>query len=277
MNRRVSGASARVRFELESRAENVALVRSGLSALAEETHIAEPLLSDLKTAVSEACNNVVLHAYGPETGPLIVTVDVNRASVEATIVDHGSGVTQVRNSDGHIGLGLGIMSALSSRFEVISPVQGTEVRMWFDRGERREGAAQIPEQRWLEKPPLRLSGDAVVWVEPASLLSSVLGRVLRAYAAASRFTADRADELPAVGAALSDYAELAADGKPVGVAMAAHTRRLQLVSGPYPRASLSDDQQRIRAQLSELVEDLDVAPIDGQPSLSFTVSDSPSN
>jgi len=66
---------ARVRLELESQAENVALVRSALSALVDAAGLSDELVTDLKTAISEACNNVVLHAYPDAPGPMVVTVE----------------------------------------------------------------------------------------------------------------------------------------------------------------------------------------------------------
>jgi len=37
------------------------------------TRLSESRIADLKTVSTEACNNVVLHAYGDGTGPLEVT------------------------------------------------------------------------------------------------------------------------------------------------------------------------------------------------------------
>lgn len=261
-----------VRFELDSRPENVALVRSALTALAEVAELGQELLTDVKTAVSEACNNVVTHAYGADRGPMTVTLEVTGADVSVIVRDHGSGITQLGVAEGHMGLGLGVMSALASRFEVLTPERGTEIRMCFQRD-----GGQVPDDPraaagWLLQTPLALSGDAVLWLQPASLLAPVLGRILRAYGAVSSFTADRADELPAVGHALSDFAAVAGDGHAVGVAIAATSRRLGLVSGPYPKAG-GGEQVRSRARLEQLVEEFDVLPRDGQTTLSFTVSD----
>ena len=65
-------ASPAVRLELDSRPETLTLVRGVLAGVAELIGLDPELLDDLKTAVSEACNNVVMHAYGGETGPLEV-------------------------------------------------------------------------------------------------------------------------------------------------------------------------------------------------------------
>ena len=48
---------------LPARAENVAVVRHALAGLAEEIGMDEAGIADLKTVVTEACMNVVAHAY----------------------------------------------------------------------------------------------------------------------------------------------------------------------------------------------------------------------
>ena len=74
----VNGDAPAVRLELDSRPETLTLVRGVLAGVAELIGLDPELLDDLKTAVSEACNNVVMHAYEGETGPLTV-LHVHRA------------------------------------------------------------------------------------------------------------------------------------------------------------------------------------------------------
>ena len=59
---------------LRSRPQTLTIVRGMLSGLAELLEMDPELLDDLKTSVSEACNNVVQHAYEGEEGPLEVEV-----------------------------------------------------------------------------------------------------------------------------------------------------------------------------------------------------------
>ena len=62
MNER-SDNSFRLRLELASVPESVTLVRSVIRTVARAAGLDRELVDDLRTAVSEACNNVVLHAY----------------------------------------------------------------------------------------------------------------------------------------------------------------------------------------------------------------------
>ena len=48
---------------LAARAENIAVVRHALGGLGEAFAVPEPKLSDIRLAVTEACANVVVHAY----------------------------------------------------------------------------------------------------------------------------------------------------------------------------------------------------------------------
>src|SRR5580693_835761 len=96
-----------VHLALASRADNVVLVREVLNALAEEVDFGGAL-DDAKAAVSEACNNVVLHAYPSGEGPLEVEFAVRPGELVAVVRDFGVG-TVVRVSDDEApGRGIGL-------------------------------------------------------------------------------------------------------------------------------------------------------------------------
>src|SRR3954468_14455817 len=52
-----------VRLALPARARNIAVVRRALEAIAEELALPRRLVEDMRLAVTEACTNVVRHAY----------------------------------------------------------------------------------------------------------------------------------------------------------------------------------------------------------------------
>jgi hypothetical protein len=171
-----------------------------LAGVAESLAFDSELLDDLKTAVSEACNNVVLHAYGGEPGPLLVELMVSEVYVEVMVRDLGSGIQYVA-SDDRMGVGLAVISALAARAEFLSvPGGGTEVRMSFSRaGPGRQGLGRAVESEPGEEPPIRLSGDVVLTVTPVSLLTGSLGRLARAVAAGARFSLDRFSDVSGHG------------------------------------------------------------------------------
>src|SRR6476620_1242149 len=90
-----------VRLELTSRPEAARLVRSMSTAAGEALGFDPELLSDVNTAVTEACNNVILHAYSGGPGPLTVELRARADGVEVRVCDQGSGIRRtVPDGDG---------------------------------------------------------------------------------------------------------------------------------------------------------------------------------
>lgn len=166
-----SGAAVEPEMELTlpARAESLAIVRDSLRALGGVLAIDEQRLADICLAVTEACTNVVLHAYPDEDGPLDVVVwactpaeagreaaggddeasgmpdepsggDLDRsagtrevAEDELTVIvgDCGRGTQEPPRTPG-LGLGLRLISALTRSARVVSNDEGrTEVEMTF--------------------------------------------------------------------------------------------------------------------------------------------------
>lgn len=128
------GADVRLRFELAGTPASVALVRSVIGTVASAAGLERHAVEDILTAVSEACNNVVLHAYHGAPGPLIFSLTVEDGSIDAVVRDHGSGIhpgASGRNRG--LGMGLTLINTLSDRAEFRSSQMGTEVRMRFVR------------------------------------------------------------------------------------------------------------------------------------------------
>jgi serine/threonine-protein kinase RsbW len=228
----VIGEPACVRLEIENRPQNVALVRAALSGLAEAAGFDAELASDIQTAVSEACNNVVLHAYEGASGPMDVTVNCGSDRVDVLVADRGTGITRLSSAGDHMGLGLALISALADQAEFASPSDGgTEVRMRFRRAEDASEDSIPRAHEWAARPP-DLSGDVVLRCQPVTVLRHVLGRVARTLAAYSHFTLSGAAEIYAFNDAVADYAEAAADGH-VLIAISGSSHRLTLDGWPF--------------------------------------------
>lgn len=125
-----------------ARAENIAIVRHAVGAIGDAYPVDERTLSDIKLAVTEACTNVVVHAYpGREDGPL--EVDASVAGQELTIIvrDEGSGISPRPDSPG-LGLGLPLIASLADSVQLGHDRSGkTEVRMGFTLRGREEQAS----------------------------------------------------------------------------------------------------------------------------------------
>lgn len=119
-------------LSLPARAENVAVIRHVLGGVGDALALDVELLSDVKLAVSEACANVVVHAYaGADTGVLAVEVSALPGQLEVVVRDQGRGMAPRTDSPG-LGVGLPLIASLTEFLELINPeAGGTEVRMRF--------------------------------------------------------------------------------------------------------------------------------------------------
>ena len=223
-----------VRLELESRPESVTLVRGMLVGIGEELALEAELLDDLKTAVSEACNNVVMHAYGDRLGPMTVDFELAAGQMEISVRDRGGGIRGVSASHDRMGVGLAVISALADRSEFVNlPEGGTEVRMSFTGRGTKPALERAEAHDW----PKDLDGDVVARLSSARLLKGVLGRLARAMAAQAHFSVDRVSELYPVTDALAAHAEAAASSHGIGFAIVAGDRRLEVIIGKFRTGS----------------------------------------
>jgi serine/threonine-protein kinase RsbW len=120
-----------IRLTLPARAENVALVRHVVGALAEALGMPPTMIEDVKLAVTEACTNVVRHAYEGRDGPLEVMVEPATESLTVIVTDTGRGLRPGPTSDG-AGLGLPLIAALAAELEIDEELgRGSRLRMEF--------------------------------------------------------------------------------------------------------------------------------------------------
>jgi serine/threonine-protein kinase RsbW len=123
--------SADLVLSLPARAENVAVVRHAFGGLGEALEMPEQLLSDIKLAVTEACTNVVIHAYPGGEGPMEVRAILGEAQLSVVVRDEGRGVVPRADSPG-LGLGLPLIATLTESLELGTGADdATEVRMTF--------------------------------------------------------------------------------------------------------------------------------------------------
>lgn len=116
---------------LPARAENVAVVRHALGGLADVCGVSDQTLADIRLAVTEACTNVVVHAYPEGEGSMAITAALSDDHVELVVTDEGRGIVPRADSPG-LGLGLPLIASLAESLELGSPNgHGSEVRMAF--------------------------------------------------------------------------------------------------------------------------------------------------
>ena len=131
----ITERSGTVELRLDARAENLALTRLALAGVAANGGAPREVVSDLKLAVTEACTNVIKHAYGepPVGGEIVVRYTVEPGILSIEVEDTGSGFdpgsspTPDQNGDGGNGMGLMIIRVLTDELNVTSTGSGTRV------------------------------------------------------------------------------------------------------------------------------------------------------
>ena len=226
-------------LRLNSRPDTAGLVRAVLGGIAKPFALRPELVNDLKTVVSEACNNAVDHAYRGESGAIGVRVDIQLEEIEVTVRDWGGGFQQLAPAGDRLRVGLPLINALADRAEFLTaPGSGTEVRMGFDLRHdprRTDTLVHLEDAEDLESwLPWRhgLAGDVVVTLLAQALLPNVLEPLTSALAARSRFSLERFSDVYIVTRAVCKHVRTAAGSSRVTFSLAARDQRLELTIGP---------------------------------------------
>jgi len=132
-SRPVSALDSDVRLTVPARPENIAVVRHVLGALAESLGLPAVVSADMRLAVTEACTNVVRHAYSEHTGTIDVVVRPKGDSLEVIVADTGRGVGPSPDTAGP-GFGMLLIAALADSFDLErDPSFGSRLVMSFRR------------------------------------------------------------------------------------------------------------------------------------------------
>jgi serine/threonine-protein kinase RsbW len=228
--------SPNVCLTLSNQPDNVVLVREALSGIADTVGVDELDLNDIRTAVTEACNNVVLHAYEGGEGPLQVEIFVSPRAVEVVVRDHGTGIKPHIRSEQQaaLGIGLSIIQALAPRVEFRDvPGGGTEVRMEFAAASA--GALDSPLHESYQPPDVargELATTSALAVAPSALARKVLPRVMCVLAARAHFTTDRISDTELVADALVATAAEESANAHLSMSIFVEPRNLELRIGP---------------------------------------------
>ena len=81
-----------VRLTFPAKADYLLLARLALSGVARQLPLGDELVADLKLAVTEACGNVVKHAYEGGVGDVDVVFAVDDNRLLMTVSDSGQGL-----------------------------------------------------------------------------------------------------------------------------------------------------------------------------------------
>lgn len=121
-----------MRLKIESRSVNEAFSRAAVAAFAAQLDPNIEELSDIRTAVSEAVTNAIVHAYSDTLGPIYIWSGIyENGVIRIKIRDTGCGIENVKQameplfttSGGErAGLGFAVMESFCDKIKVRSKV-----------------------------------------------------------------------------------------------------------------------------------------------------------
>lgn len=127
-------------LEFNSDSENEAFARVAVAAFCARLDMTLEEMSDIKTAVSEAVTNCIVHGYEGGEGTIIIDCRIEGYDIDIEIRDYGVGIGDIdkameplytsKPEQERSGMGFSFMEAFMDELEVESiEGQGTTVRM----------------------------------------------------------------------------------------------------------------------------------------------------
>ena len=135
------GAENHMQVFFDARSVNEKLARMLVAAFMMGMNPTLDQLEDVKTAVSEAVPNAIIHGYQDEEQQVELVCDKEGRQLVVTVEDHGIGIENVEEAMQPFytskpnlersGMGFSFMEAFMDKIEVVSrPGEGTKVVMW---------------------------------------------------------------------------------------------------------------------------------------------------
>ncbi len=129
-----------MKLEIESRSVNEAFARAAVAAFAAQLDPNIEEISDIKTAVSEAVTNCIVHAYAESVGKIYIKATVYENDIfRVKIKDKGCGIENIKQAmeplfttlgGERAGLGFAVMESFCDKIKVNSKVgKGTTVTL----------------------------------------------------------------------------------------------------------------------------------------------------
>lgn len=130
----------KMHLEFESKSENEKFARVTAAAFVTRLDPTMEEISDLKTAVSEAVTNAIVHGYEGGEGMVHMEVEIEERTVTVTVWDDGVGIEDITQAmeplfttkpeEDRAGMGFMFMEAFMDELQVFSEVgKGTRIIM----------------------------------------------------------------------------------------------------------------------------------------------------
>lgn len=129
-----------MKLNIEAKSQNESFARSVVAGFYIQINPTLEQVEDLKTAVSEAVTNCIVHAYeGSQQGAIDITCELYQDKITVVITDYGKGIENVAKAmepfyttgaEGErSGMGFTVMQAFCDKVEVVSKKGLTQVTL----------------------------------------------------------------------------------------------------------------------------------------------------
>lgn len=129
-----------IKLEFPAKSQNEAFARAAVGAFASQLDLTCEELADIKTAVSEAVTNSIVHGYSDSDGIIEVSCRISGSKFEVKITDYGVGIEDINlamqplysgsSDEDRSGMGFTVMESFMDTLQVISHIDnGTVVKM----------------------------------------------------------------------------------------------------------------------------------------------------
>ncbi|WIV10717.1 anti-sigma F factor [Proteiniborus sp. MB09-C3] len=129
-----------MRLEFPSKSQNESFARVVVASFAAQLDPTIEELSDVKTAVSEAVTNAIIHGYEDKIGTVIVECKIEDNKIEIIVEDKGVGIEDINKATEPFytsrpelersGMGFTVMETFMDELELFSELgKGTKIKM----------------------------------------------------------------------------------------------------------------------------------------------------
>ena len=129
-----------IKLEIKSKSSNEGFVRVSIAAFASQLDPTIEQIADIKTAVSEAITNCIIHAYDNSEGIIKINAYLTKEAIEIEIIDFGKGIDNIEMARQTLytskpdadrsGMGFTIMESFMDELRVESIINmGTKIYM----------------------------------------------------------------------------------------------------------------------------------------------------
>lgn len=129
-----------MKLEFDAKPENEAFARVCVAAFAARLDPTLEEISDIKTAISEAVTNAIIHGYENMSGTVVIESEIEAGEIKITVSDKGRGIEDVERAREPLytshpemersGMGFTVMETFMDSVKVLSAVgEGTDICM----------------------------------------------------------------------------------------------------------------------------------------------------